>query len=44
MVMLGLKEAIDKLAKANGVCWYGHVLMREEDDNLRKVLCFKVEG
>ena len=44
MVMLGLKEAMDKLAKANGVCWYGHVLMREEDDNLRKALCFKVEG
>ena len=42
--MVGLKETIDKLAKANGVCWYGHVLRREEDDILRKALCFKVEG
>ena len=37
MVMLGLKETIDKLAKADGVCWYGQVLRREENDNLRKV-------
>ena len=45
MVMLGLKETIDKLAKANGVCcWYIHVLRREKDDILRKALCFKVEG
>ena len=32
------------MAKANGVHWYGHVLRREEDDILRKALCFKVEG
>ena len=44
MVMLGLKETIDKLAKANGVHWYRDVLRREEDDILRKALCFKVEG
>ena len=28
MNMLGLKEAADKLAKANGLSWYGHVLRR----------------
>ena len=39
IVMLGLKETKDKLAKANGVRWYGHVLRREEDDILRKALC-----
>ena len=44
MVMLGLKETTDKLAKASSVCWYGHVLRREEDDVLRKELCFKVKG
>ena len=44
MVMLGLKETLDNLAKANGVHWYGHVLRREADDILRKALCFKVEG
>ena len=26
MDMLRLKEAVDKLARANGVRWYGHVL------------------
>ena len=26
MDMLGLKEAVGKLARANGVRWYGHVL------------------
>ena len=26
MDMLGLKEAADKLARANGMRWYGHVL------------------
>ena len=44
MVMLELKETIDKLAKANGVRWYEHVLKREENDILRNELCFKVEG
>ena len=32
MDMLGLKEATDKLARTNGVRWYGHVL-----DDLRKM-------
>ena len=26
MKMLGLKETLDKMAKANGVRWYGHVV------------------
>ena len=30
MFMLGLSEAMDQLAVANSVCWYGHVLWREE--------------
>ena len=41
---LGLKETVDKLAKANGVRWYGHVLRREEGDVLRKALAFEVDG
>ena len=44
MDMLGLRETIDGLAKANGVRWYGHVLRREEDDALRKALRFTLEG
>jgi len=34
----------DKLAKANGVRWYGHVLRRNEDDAIRRVLAFKING
>ena len=30
MLMLGLNKAIDQLAMANSVCWYCHVLMRED--------------
>ena len=44
MGMLGLKETVDKLAKTNGVRWYGHVLRRHDDDILRKALEFSVEG
>ena len=44
MDSLGLKETVDKLAKANGVRWYGHVLRREEDDVLRKALAFEAGG
>ena len=32
MDMLGLNETLNKLAKANGVRRYGHVLRREDDD------------
>ena len=31
MDMLGLKEAANKLARANGVRWYGHDLRRPEE-------------
>ena len=34
--MLGLNEAIDQLAMANSVHWYGHAL--------RRALDFEVEG
>ena len=36
MDMLGLKKAADKLARANSVRWYGHVLRRPEEDALIK--------
>ena len=44
--MLGLSfcETIDQLAMANSVCWYGHVLMREDGDVLRRALDFEVNG
>ena len=44
MEMLGLKEMVVKMAKANRVRWYGHVLRRDDGHVLRKALEFKVEG
>ena len=42
--MLGLNETMDQLAMASSVCWYGHVLRREDGDVLRMALRFEVEG
>ena len=36
--MLGLKETVVQMAKANGVRWYGHVLRRDDGHALRKAL------
>ena len=44
MEMLGLKETVVQMAKANGVRWYGHVLQRDYGHVLRKVLEFEVKG
>ena len=41
MDMFGLKESVAKLAKANRMQWYGHVL-RRQDDLSRKVFTLKV--
>ena len=43
MFMLGLSETIDQLAMGNSVCWYGHVL-RREDDHFLRASDFEVEG
>ena len=44
MLMLGLKETIDRLTIANSVRWYGHVLRREDGHVVRMALDFVVEG
>ena len=36
--MLGLKETVDRLATANRVRWYEHVLRRDDDSVLRVAL------
>ena len=36
MFMLGMSETSDQLSMANGFCWYGHVLRREDGHVLRK--------
>ena len=43
-LMLGLNEIIDQFTIANSICWYGHVLRREDGHVLRRALQFKVEG
>ena len=43
-IMLGLKKTIDQLSMANSVHWYGHVLRREDDNVLRRILDFEVES
>ena len=44
MKMLGLKETLDKMAKANGVRWYGHVVRRDDESILKKAMIFQVNG
>ena len=44
MDMLGLKKAAEKLARANGVRWYGYVLIRPEEDVLMKAMVHEVDG
>ena len=44
MEMLGLKETVVQMAKANGVRWYGHVLRRDGGHVLRKALEFEVKN
>ena len=44
MEMLGLKETVVQIGKANGVRWYGHVLRRDDGHVLGKVLEFEVKG
>ena len=35
---------MDELATANSVCWYHHVLVRDDGHILRRVLDFDIEG
>ena len=44
MEMLGLKKTFDRIAKANGVRWYGHVIRREDDNVLKKAMMMEVNG
>ena len=40
--MLGLMETLDKMAQANGVRWYGHVVRRDEESILKKAMMLQV--
>ena len=44
MEMLGLKETLDRMAKANRVRWYGHVIRRDDNNILKKAMMMEVNG
>ena len=44
MEMLGLKETLDRMAKANGVRWYEHLIRRDDDNILKKTMMLEVNG
>ena len=44
MNKLDLKETLDKMAQANGVRWYGHVVRRDEESILKKATMLQVNG
>ena len=44
MLMLGFRQIIDQSAMANSVRWYGNVLRREDDHDLKMAFDFEVEG
>ena len=44
MEMLGLKKTLDRMAKSNGVRWYGHVIRGEDDNILKKAMMMEVNG
>ena len=42
--MLGIKESLDRMAKASSMRWYGHVLRKEDENVVVKALKFEVSG
>ena len=44
MKMLDMKETLDKMAQANGVSWYGHVVRRDVESIVRKAMMLQVNG
>ena len=42
--MLGIKESLDRMAKASSMWWYSHVLRKEDKNVIVKALKFKVSG
>ena len=43
MQILDLNETTDQLARANSVCWHGHVLRKDKNNFLRMTLCSKLK-
>ena len=43
MKMLDLNDIMDQLARANSVCWCGHLLRNDKNNFLRRALHIKVK-
>ena len=43
MEMLSVKKTSDKMAKANGVRWYEHVVRRGDNNILMREMMFEVD-
>ena len=44
MDMLGIKESLDRMAKAGSMRWYSHVLGKENENVIVKALKLEVSG
>ena len=44
MDILGIKESLDRMAKASSIRWYGHVLRKEDENVIVKALKFEMSG
>ena len=44
MDMLGIKESLDRMAKASSMWWYGHVLGKKDENVIVKALIFEVSS
>ena len=42
--MLGIKESLDRMAKASSIRWYVYVLRKEDENVIVKALKFEVSG
>ena len=40
--MLGIKESLDRMAKASSMRWYSHVLRNEDENMIVKALKLKM--
>ena len=44
IAMLGIKESLDRMAKASSMRWYGHVLRKQDEIVIVKASIFEVSG
>ena len=42
--LMGIKESLDRVAKASSIRWYGHVLRKKDENAIVKALKFEESG